>query len=273
MHLPALMSLYLILDLCVRLQVKTSVNPSQGCNLLLICSTLIIRTSIVLPMFTLKIAISFKSSVIRLIVSILLLFTLTTPAFAQTPASPSSLPSTLPLTLSPLPSSISPTSPAYTDLFVHNMFHTFSCLTIGASMIGQPCVTYQLQKNTQGVIQSVPALAQVNTSGGAIGTMTSLVGVLFANRPVRSIDYLASVGNGLGIVKEAQAQVVGSGNAVLNPVIALWQVSRNVSYLVMIIIFIVIGLMVMFRQKINPQTVITAQAALPGLVVGLILIT
>ncbi len=34
-----------------------------------------------------------------------------------------------------------------------------------------------------------------------------------------------------------------------------------------------VGLMVMFRQRINPQTVITAQAALPGLVIGLILIT
>lgn len=205
-------------------------------------------------MFTRKIVISFWLLVISLFIS-------PVTVFAQT-ATPSILPTT-----------ISPTSPAYTDLFVHNMFHTFSCLTIGASIIGQPCVTYQLQKNAQGVLQSVPTLAQVDTSGGTLGTMTSLVGVLFANRPVRTVDYLATVGTGLGIVKEAHAQVVGSGNAVLNPIISLWQVSRNVSYLIMIIIFIVIGLMVMFRQKINPQTVITAQAALPGLVIGLIMIT
>lgn len=202
-----------------------------------------------------KIVISFWLLVISLF---LIPFT----AFAQTSTS------------SALPATISATSPAYTDLLVHNMFHTFSCLTIGGSIIGQPCVTYQLQKNAQGVLQSVPALTQVDTSGGVLGTMTSLVGTLFANRPVRSIDYLASVGQGLGIVKEAHAQgVVGSGNAVLNPVISLWQVSRNISYLILIIIFIVIGLMVMFRQRINPQTVITAQAALPGLVIGLILIS
>ncbi len=41
----------------------------------------------------------------------------------------------------------------------------------------------------------------------------------------------------------------------------------------MTLIFVVIGLMVMFRNRINPQTVITAQAALPGLIIGLILIT
>ena len=153
------------------------------------------------------------------------------------------------------------------------MFHTFSCLAIGSSMIGQPCLTYQITKNAQGVIQSIPVLSQVNTSGGILGTTTSLIGALYANPPVRTADYLASVGQGLGIVKVANAQVGGSGADVLSPILSLWQVSRNISYLIMIIIFVVIGLMVMFRNRINPQTVITAQAALPGLVIGLILIT
>ncbi len=195
----------------------------------------------------------------------------TTPVFAQestqtSDATPSSFVS--------LPTSISPTSPAYTDLIVHNMFHTFSCLTVGGSIIGQPCLTYQIQKDAQGAIQSVPVLSQVNLGGGALGAATSLIGALYMNPPVRTIDYLASVGQGLGIVKEAHAQgVFGSGQAVLNPVLSLWQVSRNIAYLAMIIIFVIIGLMVMFRQRVNPQTVITAQAALPGLVIGLVLIT
>ena len=54
---------------------------------------------------------------------------------------------TLPSTYYPLPATVSPTSPAYTDLIVHNMFHTFSCLTVGGSIIGQPCLTYQIQKD------------------------------------------------------------------------------------------------------------------------------
>lgn len=164
----------------------------------------------------------------------------------------------------PLPSTISPTSPVYTDLIVNNMFHTFSCLSIGSSVIGAPCLTYQ---------SGIPVLSQVNLSGGALGATTSLIGALYANPPLRTVDYLASVGESLGLVKEANAQVIGSGNQVLSPILKLWEVSRNISYVVMIIIFVIIGLMVMFRNRINPQTVITAQAALPGLVIGLILIT
>src|SRR3989344_2796326 len=199
---------------------------------------------------------------------------LATPAFAAS-STPSAIPSVSPLqpVTYNLPTSISPTSPLYTDLLVNNLFHSFSCLAIGQSMIGQPCLSYQVTKNAQGMLQGIPVLSQTNLSGGALGGVTSVIGALYQNPPVRTADYLASVGQGLGIVKEANAQVVGSGAAVLNPILTLWQVSRNVSYVIMIIIFLVIGLMVMFRNKLNPQTVITAQAALPGLIIGLVLIT
>ncbi len=193
-----------------------------------------------------------------------------TPVHAQS-ASPSA--NQLPVTSYQLPTTVSPTSPLFTDLLLNNMFHSFSCLAIGSSFIGQPCLTYKITQNAQGAIQSIPVLSQTNLSGGALGATTSLIGMLYVNPPVRTADYLASVGQGLGIVKEAHAQVGGSGAGVLSPILSLWQVSRNISYLIMIIIFVIIGLMVMFRQRINPQTVITAQAALPGLVIGLILIT
>ena len=218
----------------------------------------------------------FSMSIRKLVVGfwllIISLFVTPIAAFALS-STPSSLPSTVPYTLNTLPSSISPTSPIFTDMLVHNMFHTFSCLAIGSSIIGQPCLTYQITKNAQGVIQSVPMLSSVNLSGGTLGAVTSVIGMLYQHPPVRTADYLASVGQDLGIVKEAHAQVIGSGQAVLSPILALWQVSRNISYVIMILIFVIIGVMVMFRQKINPQAVITAQAAIPGLVIGLILIT
>lgn len=195
-------------------------------------------------MFTHKLVIGFWLLVISLFI--------TPAAFAQA-STPSAIPTT-----------VSPTSPIYTDLLVHNMFHTFSCLAVGQSVIGQPCLNY---------VQGVPVLSKVNMQGGTLGAVTGLIGGLYQNPPVRTTEYLASVGQGLGLVKEANAQVVGSGQAVLDPIIKLWQVSRNISYVIMIVIFVVIGIMVMFRQRINPQTVITAQAAIPGLVIGLILIT
>lgn len=200
------------------------------------------------------------------------------PAIAQTPSVVSKQISTSTATplqpiIYPLPSTVSPTSPLYTDLMISNLFHSFSCLAIGQSIIGQPCLTYQITKNAQGMVQRIPMLSSVDLSGGALGTTTSLITELYDHPPVKTVDYLASVGQGLGIVKEAHAQVVGSGANVLNPVLALWQVSRNIAYIVMIVIFVIIGLLIMFRNKINPQTVITAQAALPGLIIGLIMIT
>lgn len=190
-------------------------------------------------------------------------------SFAQTPSSSKQVTATT----AAIPATVSPTSPLYTDLLLQNMFHTFSCLAIGESLITQPCLTYQITKNAQGTIQSMPVLSKMNLSGGALGATTSLIGMLYQNQPVRTIDYLASIEQGLGIVKTANAQVVGSGAQVLNPILKLWQVSRNISYIFLIIIFLIIGLMIIFRNKINPQAVISAQAALPGLVIGLVMIT
>lgn len=205
---------------------------------------------------------------------------LASPVYAQTqntPPATSYLPADAThqaLQAGQLPATISPTSPLYTDLLLSNMFHSFSCLAVGQSVIGQPCLSYQMTRNAQGMLQGIPVLSQTNLSGGALGAVTSVIGMLYVNPPVRTADYLASVGQSLGIVKETHAQGVGgSGEGVLHPILTLWQVSRNVSYVIMIIVFLIIGLMIMFRNRINPQTVITAQAALPGLVIGLILIT
>lgn len=202
-----------------------------------------------------------KKFIVYCISFIVLAFSAST-ASAQTTATPAALPAT-----------VSPTSPLYTDLLLHNMFHSFSCVAIGQSVIGQPCLTYEVTKNAEGTLQGIPVLSQANFSGGALGAATSLIGGLYENPPVRTAYYLASVGQGLGIVKTANAQVVGSGAAVLNPILKLWQTSRNIAYILMIIIFLVIGLMIIFRNKINPQTVISAQAALPGLIIGLVMIT
>lgn len=205
------------------------------------------------------------SKIVGIIFSfIFLLFTFATPVSAQTPTA----------SASPLPTYISPLSPVYTEILINNMFHTFSCLAIGQSLDGQGCLSYQTTKNSQGALEKIPVISQVNLSGGVLGATAGLIDGLYTNPPVNTGRYIASVGKELGVIKEVHAQgVVGSGADVLDPIISLWQVSRNISYLIMIVIFVIIGLMVMFRNKINPQTVITAQAALPGLIIGLILIT
>ncbi len=166
---------------------------------------------------------------------------------------------------------IHPLSPQYADLMVINLVHTFSCFAEGTSIIGQPCV--EILPNSVKLIGGIPQFKTSSKSIGALSSTTHFLALLYDNPPIQTSDYLASVSKNLQIIPEAKAQVGGSGNAVLKPIQKLWEITRNISYVLMIFVFIVVGFMIMFRQKINPQTVISAQAALPGLVIGLILIT
>lgn len=165
-----------------------------------------------------------------------------------------------------------PTSPHTATIALNNFGHAISCILMGQSPIA-PCLEYKFIKDSQGMVKSVPVLSSVNTSGGLLGMSGSALALVYDNKPLDQMSFFTYLGRNLGIVKEAHAQVPGSGNQVLSPIFALWSVSRNFAYLVMIVIFILVGLMVMFRQKLNPQTVVSVQMALPGLVIGLVLIT
>lgn len=112
--------------------------------------------------------------------------------------------------------------------------------------------------------------------GGPLVSLAGLTSALYQAPPTSSVEYIASLGKDFGIIQSAYAQtkdVPGSGAGIIQPVLKIWQVSRNIAYLFFIAIFLVVGFMIMLRRKLNPQTVITAQAALPGLVVGLLLVT
>lgn len=58
-----------------------------------------------------------------------------------------------------------------------------------------------------------------------------------------------------------------------SPIKAFWTAMRNVSYGLFVLILVAIGFMVMFRSKLDPRTTVTVTAALPNLVVSLVLIT
>ncbi len=110
--------------------------------------------------------------------------------------------------------------------------------------------------------------------GGAMGAATSMMAFMHNNRPASGTEYLANIyKKGVRLGEPAYAQVLGSGAEVISPVYRIWQVMRNISYLFFILIFVVVGFMIMFRSKLNPQTVISVQNALPGLVTALIFVT
>lgn len=105
----------------------------------------------------------------------------------------------------------------------------------------------------------------------ALGNVTTLIGEVYSNPAASGIAYVQDTLKNAGIVKPAYAQ--GIGFSALSTFLPFWKVTRNIAYSVIIIVMLVIGFMIIFRMKIDPKTVITIQAALPKIVVALLLIT
>lgn len=196
------------------------------------------------------------------------LFSFVKLTFAQT-----QLPQTNSISIPIVQQNVSPQSPQYANLMLLNLIHGLTCIAGGVSPIQQPCLEAPFIQDFQRYLPSETMLPNQEHSGGLLGLTLSLLTAVYLTPPLNTNEYLTEVVKGFGIIPEAHAQVGGSGATVLNPILPLWQLSRNIAYLFMIIIFMVVGLMVMFRRKINPQTVLTVQAALPSLVIGLVLIT
>ncbi len=157
-------------------------------------------------------------------------------------------------------------APQNSNYALINFQNAIFCEVGGFSPIKQDCVAY-----TEG---GGPRLFSQVPGGGALGSLSGVIIAMYSNPPTSSKVFLADLGSNIFPAQTVNAQdISGSGQGVIKPVLKLWQVSRNIAYLAFILVLVVIGFMIMFRQKINPQTVISVQSALPGIVVGLILTT
>ena len=108
--------------------------------------------------------------------------------------------------------------------------------------------------------------------GGAIGGMSNMISMLYTP-PIHTSDYFQNLAQNFGIVKNANAQVTGSGFKGLEPLQKLWEAFRNIVYLIFVIVFVVIGLAIMLRIKIDPRTVMTIQNQIPKIIIGILLVT
>jgi len=112
---------------------------------------------------------------------------------------------------------------------------------------------------------------QVVRSRGFIGGMAYLMGEMYRYPAARTSVYVDDLLENAHIITPAYAQ--GLGFASLNPVLELWKVFRNVAYMLFVLIFIILGFMIMFRQKISGQSAVTAQQAIPSVITSLIFVT
>ncbi|MCL5433140.1 MAG: hypothetical protein M1524_03470 [Patescibacteria group bacterium] len=122
-----------------------------------------------------------------------------------------------------------------------------------------------------GIVPSTGKIGFVqNDSGGVIGLVGNMITTLYTPQ-LHTGDYVSYLASNFGVVKSAYAQK--TGYAGLEPLMKIWTKFRDIVYLIFILIFIVIGLMIMLRVKIDPRTVMSIQNQLPKIIIALILVT
>lgn len=105
------------------------------------------------------------------------------------------------------------------------------------------------------------------SSNNAPGTFLAFI----SSNPVSGVTYTKNLLNKFHFVSPVYAQ--GFGFNASTSIMELWKVTRNISYMIMVVVVITMAFMIMFRVKISPQVIITVQTALPKLILALILIT
>ncbi len=107
--------------------------------------------------------------------------------------------------------------------------------------------------------------------GGLLGVATQGISSMYTPT-FGSHEYFSYLSDNFGIVKQTHAAPY-TGFQGLQPVLALWKTTRDISYYLLIVAFIFIGIGVMLRLKIDPRTVMTVQNQIPRVIICIILIT
>lgn len=110
------------------------------------------------------------------------------------------------------------------------------------------------------------------SSHSLLGMMMQASVYPLTHPPASGIGWLSDGLQKAGFIPKTYA-VEGIGFSAMRPFLNLWKVFRDISYMFLVLVLIVIGFMIMFRMKLNAQTVISIENALPRIVIALILIT
>lgn len=105
----------------------------------------------------------------------------------------------------------------------------------------------------------------------AIQTMGTAMAGLISNPPASAQVWLADMMQNSPFVPQAYAQGIGFKS--LSPILPIWKAFRDLSYVFFVVAFMVVGFLIMFRQKMGGQAAVTITSALPNLIITLLLIT
>lgn len=167
----------------------------------------------------------------------------------------------------------------YTAAQVQWVFWSFGSLMISITTLGlNKAITCNVDavcwsKVVADAVKVIETIKGAGTSG-ATGSLNSVSGLAstIGRSPISGVNYTKNLISKFNPVTEVKAQGFGFTTGA-NAVQKLWQVSRNICFALLTLVIVIFAFMIMFRVKINPQTVITVQSALPKLFTALILIT
>lgn len=131
-----------------------------------------------------------------------------------------------------------------------------------------------------GIDSKTGKIGFVENGGGAIGAIGTFISYTFTP-PMSSGDYVRYMAGNFGIAKKTYAQGASScaggpqgvGFCGIKPLVNIWVAMRNIAYLLFVILFVLIGLAIMFRVHIDPRTVMTIENQIPKIIVGILLVT
>lgn len=111
-----------------------------------------------------------------------------------------------------------------------------------------------------------------NFNKSIFGLTSNLFAYPTSNPPASGIYWTYTGLQNTGFIPKSYA-AQGIGFAAIQGYQGIWKLFRDLAYVVLVLVIVVIGFLIMFRVKINPQTVITLENALPRIIVTLLLIT
>ena len=173
----------------------------------------------------------------------------------------------------------------YTQIVFIDILSTFTCELTGINPSGpqQGCVGVNPSTGQFGMATTNSSSGQQQQVGGALGAMTQLIGSTYIPA-VSTEQYTTDLADNFGIVRAdaatpnagaigACSNSFGYGFCGLTPIFVLWKDVRDMAYALLTILFIVIGIGVMVRFRVDPRTVMTLQNQIPRVIIAILLIT
>jgi len=121
-------------------------------------------------------------------------------------------------------------------------------------------------------VEKTGKIGFVQNGGGAIGIVSNLI-TMTLTPPIHTGDYITYLSRSFGISKPVYAAGEITGFHSLSPIMNVWVIFRNIVYLLFVLVFVIIGIAIMLRVKIDPRTVMTIQNQIPKLIIGILLVT